>query len=491
MLLSDDLFLHYLRCHRRAYLERYGDREQRDPPGDYLNKIIADGIANRQTVLATYDSIQPDYPEGDRAAGAVATEALMAEGIDCIYKGILWVPGDEAYAHVIYSSQPDLLLKRPGRSRWGNWEYEPAQIKLGRRPKLEYQLVATLHAWLLAEVQGQAPEASWLLLRDRDPFYVLWQERLDAMLELLEGCTQMLSGPIEPEVFIARNRCGLCAWQHFCHDIAVEQQHLSLLPGVTPKRYGYLQHVGITTLEILRQTKPKVLENLPGFGPAVAHKMIEQAQSTWSNRPVRPPVVPMPPVLRSPVELYFDIEAEPDLGIAFLHGVLVVDHRRDTETFHSFVAEKPEDEQQCWEEFLAFVCQVHGNAPVYHFCSYEADTMRRLGRLYGTEPLVIEGLVSRFVDIHYWVTHTVTMPVESYALKHIARWVGFDWRDGEANGAQAIFWYVEWLKTGDRAQLDRILVYNEDDCRATYVVKEWLAEFVWGLGPESKAELSA
>ncbi len=495
MLLTDDLFLQYLRCHRRAFLELYGDPDHREAPGDYLKKIIADSTANRKAVLRDYDYIRPDYEAKDFVAGAAATEALMAQGVDCIYKGVLLSPGAggiDLNENLQYVAKPDLLVRQPGYSKWGDWEYEPAQIKLGRRPKLEYQLIATFNLWVLSDVQSNMPEATWLMLRDREPFCVLWEDRLEQMLEILEGCGTTLVHQHEPEVFVARNRCGLCDWQNFCHETALEQRHLSLLPGVTPKRYGFLKELSITTVETLRQTKPKSLENLPGFGPDVAQKMVDQAQASWSDRALPPRTVPMPPVMRSPVELYFDIEAEPELGVAFLHGVLAVDHRLGTETFHPFVAEHPDDEQQCWEEFLHFVCEVHGDAPVYHFCSYESDTMRRLGRLYGTDAVKIEQLVDRFVDIHYWVTQTVTMPVESYALKHIARWIGFDWRDSEANGAQAIFWYVEWLKTGDRAQLDRIIIYNEDDCRATYIVKEWLAEFVWSLGPDSaKTELTA
>ena len=117
-------------------------------------------------------------------------------------------------------------------------------------------------------------------------------------------------------------------------------------------------------------------------------------------------------------------------------------------------------------------------APIYHFCPYEAQTARKLTRHYSSLPHdALQRLLHRFVDIHWCVTEAVTLPVESYALKHIARWMGFEWRDSEANGAQSICWYNEWLTTGDRAYLDAILRYNEDDCRATYHVKRWLTEF--------------
>jgi uncharacterized protein len=68
----------------------------------------------------------------------------------------------------------------------------------------------------------------------------------------------------------------------------------------------------------------------------------------------------------------------------------------------------------------------------------------------------------------------VAFPVESYSLKHVARWLGFRWRQPDASGARAIYWYIQWLQTGDRAFLDAATLYNEDDCRATYHLKHWL-----------------
>ena len=69
------------------------------------------------------------------------------------------------------------------------------------------------------------------------------------------------------------------------------------------------------------------------------------------------------------------------------------------------------------------------------------------------------------------------------AIKEDIRWLGFDWRDAKANGAQCVCWYDDWLKTGDRSLLEAIVRYNEDDCRATYVVKDWLTNFLLNHEP--------
>jgi len=49
---------------------------------------------------------------------------------------------------------------------------------------------------------------------------------------------------------------------------------------------------------------------------------------------------------------------------------------------------------------------------------------------------------------------------------------------------QCIYWYDQWLETGDRTFLgDVIQRYNEDDCRATRHIKDWLVNFVQDAHP--------
>ncbi|MEP6517560.1 TM0106 family RecB-like putative nuclease [Microcoleus vaginatus] len=184
----------------------------------------------------------------------------------------------------------------------------------------------------------------------------------------------------------------------------------------------------------------------------------------------------------APIELYFDIEAEPELNLDYLHGVLVVDRYNNTEKFHSFLAESAAEEGAIWEQFLELMW-TYPIAPIFHFCDYEVKTFKRLAKLYNTPAYLWKPVLKRFVDIHKQVTQKAIMPVESYALKPIARWLGFDWRDAKANGAQCVCWYDDWLKTGDRSLLEAIVRYNEDDCRATYVVKDWLTNFLLNHEP--------
>lgn len=480
MIIDADLLLNYQRCNRRAFLDLYGDVDRRDPPNDYLLKLLQDSYANHQAVLAEQVTHRPGYSHRDWQAGAAATLALMQQGVERIYQGVLLTTTVEGVTLV---SNPDLLIREPGLSEFGDWIYAPTEIKLGKRPKLEYQIIAAFHTFVLAAVQGAWAETAWLILREKGAYSVDLWEVLPRMQEILEDCIRDLGAPSEPEVFITRNRCSLCHWFGHCYAIAKEENHLSLLPGVTPVRYQQLQALNMTTVRSLAEANPAQLEPLPGFGSDAARKLVRQARSTLYDRALlietgqNPAIIAETEVPTAAVELYFDIEAEPALNLVYLHGVLVVDRASNTQVFHPLLAERPEEEEQVWQQFLDLVWQ-YPTAPIFHFCPFEVQTVERLATLYGTPSHRIQPLVTRFVDLHERVTRLVTLPVESYALKQIARWLGFDWRDPAANGAQSIYWYAQWLATGDRAYLDSILTYNEDDCRATYHVKDWLVNFL-------------
>ncbi|MFM2064914.1 MAG: hypothetical protein RLZZ507_4585, partial [Cyanobacteriota bacterium] len=364
-------------------------------------------------------------------------------------------------------------------SSFGDWFYVPVDIQLGKRPKQEYQVVAAFHAEILGALQEVTLAEAWLILRNKETTYVVDLDKwTPQMLDILAEYIQVVESPEAPEVFIARQKCNLCHWYHHCYAIAQSQQHLSLLPGVTPIRYTQLQALSTTTLEALANISLSTLENLIGFDTEVASKLIVQAQSTLTKRPlILPYAFPGENLtFTAPIELYFDIEAQPDLNLNYLLGVLVVDRQTNTEQFYSLLAETPAQEELIWQQFLDLVWQ-YPQAPIYHFCAYEVETVKKLGRLYRTPYSSVAPVLDRFVDIYEQLTQSVALPIESYALKAIARWLGFEWRDQEASGAKCIYWYDQWLETGDRTLLELIQRYNEDDCRATHKVKDWLVNF--------------
>ena len=496
MLLTDTQLLSFQRCQRQAFLDVYGDRFQQDPKSDFLLKLIQDSLAFDSHFLENKIYHKPDYPRGDWKAGAEATLALMHRGVDLIYRGILQMSYSCPQGEAKLVGRPRLLIKQPTPSRFWEWSYVPADLKLGKRPKAEYQLVAAFHAQILASVQGTWPETARLIFRQKNPFAVNLELRVPQMEAALSELIEMLASKQEPEVFISRQKCNLCLWYSSCHSLASSQQHLSLVPGVTPSRYAILKALNLTALDSLAGVEPEILTIYPEFAGAIGDRVVLQARSLLENRPFfswdltikqrefdrYPDPLPansylLPQLISAPVELYFDIEAQPENNLDYLHGVLVVDNRNKTQKFKVMLAEKPAEEGAIWEQLLKLFWQ-YPIAPIYHFCEYETQTIKRLAKVYHTPAYRWQPLLKRCVDIHRLIRETATLPVESYALKHIARWLGFDWRDENANGAQSVCWYEQWLNTGDRSLLEAIVRYNEDDCYATYSVKKWLESFL-------------
>ena len=481
MLVTDELLLYYKRCQRRAFLDIYGDLSEQDAEQDFLRKLRQDSFVHRQAVLGVAPHQSPYYPREDWEAGAKATLKLMQQGVERISHPVLLMQMEQG---ITLLSRPDLLIKQPGQSNLGNWMYVPTTIKLGKRPKPEYQIITAFTAHLLETVQGVLPSTAQLILRHQDCFSVNLERWVPTMQEVLWNCIETLLQKQEPELFISRQKCSLCRWYSSCYAIAQQEQHISLLPGVTPSRYRDLQALGVTSVESLAESASSLLE--PVLGSEIAAELVLQAQSIVQNRPIfrsriweeaQTPLLTPSVLPTASIELYFDIEAEPELQLDYLLGVLVIDKRSQTERFYPFLAEQPQQEAFIWQQFLELV-SLYPEAPIFHFSDYEVETVKRLARLYQTPQPLLQSLLARFVDVHWQVMHTATLPVESYSLKHLARWLGFDWRDSGVTGSQCVCLYNQWLETGDRSILDIIQRYNEDDCRATYHLKTWLVNFV-------------
>jgi predicted RecB family nuclease len=68
-------------------------------------------------------------------------------------------------------------------------------------------------------------------------------------------------------------------------------------------------------------------------------------------------------------------------------------------------------------------------------------------------------------------------------LKTLAEYLGFTWRDAHPSGAAAVEWFDRWCRERDPAVKQRILEYNEDDCRATRVLLDGIRDLASDRSP--------
>ena len=482
MLITDELLLHYKRCSRRSFLNIYGNNLDKDCEKDFVQKLKRESQNHSRKILERHYPVyhQPQSSTDNWKSLSAQTQILMQQGVNCIYQGKLHY---NLTKNISFLASPTLLIKQPIPSFLGNWSYYPINIQLGRRPKPEYKIVSSFNAQILAYIQGLTPSYSQIILREGNIYQLNLEYWLPRTQEVIQSCLEMLQKKLEPEVFISRQRCSLCQWYSSCYSLAKSQQHLSLVPGITPKRYELLQQKGISSLKSLSNAKIANINDV--IESEVAGNLQKQAQSILENKALIKSNF-KPKIPNSPIELYFDIEAEPERNIDYLLGVLLIDKNNNQQKYYTFLAENLTEEKKIWVDFLNFVNN-YTKAPIFHYSAYEVETIKRLAKLYHTPQDQINSLLSRLIDLHQQLLKSVILPIENYSLKSVANWLGFYWRDphsgnrlnnGEiVTGDQCVCWYDQWLKTRNRHFLNCILRYNEDDCMATYYLKNWLENY--------------
>jgi len=189
---------------------------------------------------------------------------------------------------------------------------------------------------------------------------------------------------------------------------------------------------------------------------------------------------------QAPGVLFYDIEADPDARENYLHGFLVWPRPDPGAPLNLTVG--PTDASPQHQPVLCLPCQgddccwrrIHGllsrfpGWPLLHYGETERVELLRLAHRAGASPASREDIQQRLIDVHQLVRQQWVLPLSSYGLKSVATWLGFRWRQPNAEGARAVLWWRHWRRHGHGHDLQRILEYNHDDCQATRVVAAWL-----------------
>ena len=130
---------------------------------------------------------------------------------------------------------------------------------------------------------------------------------------------------------------------------------------------------------------------------------------------------------------------------------------------------------------------------IYHYAPYEPTALKRLMGRHGICEEEVDDLLRKgvFVDLYRVVRQGLRASVESYSIKKMEPFYGFE-RDVDLRKASGALAHFEaWLAQGgeggeDSALLKEIEGYNRDDCVSTLRLRDWLEE----LRGELEAETS-
>ncbi len=459
-LLTERTFFRYLKCPDWVWFDAHASGPRALDP--LMEALQDDGLVEdvQRALLAG----RPDVAEvsaEDVDEAFAQTLAFMRAGRRTIFHGVL-VDGH-------WVGHPDVLERVGGRSLLGDYYYVAADMKRGRALKDEYKFQACFYAELLGRLQGVRPPQGYVITPDGVALTFL-VERFEKEYALtLDAIERILSGRRPPHFLTSG--CKQSPWFSECRALAKSCDGLSLLNRVWREEAARLEASGVRTVTALAALSANELaRRVPAVDPARLERLRDQAVALTERRAIVRERVELP---SAEVELYFDVESDPLRDLDYLFGVLAVQGGK--ETYYRFFAEDATKEEAMWREFLAFV-ERYPDAPIFHYGAFEADVVRRFAARFGATNAARGILARNLVDLLAKMRPAVLFPLSFYSLKDIASFLGFRWRAEDASGANSVLWFEQWLRMRDAALLEKIFLYNEDDVRATRVLRDWLRE---------------
>jgi len=428
--------------------------------------------------------------EALRAAEEV-TVAAMADGADVVYQATL-VDG-------AWRGHADLLLRRPDRpGRWG-WSYDVADVKLARRLTVAAVLQMACYAERLTVVQGTPPELLVAVTGDGSERAYRY-DRCAAYARRARADLLAFVADPPPTVPEPVRHCAQCRWQPACRARWRAEDRITLVAGLRQREARALQAVGVTTLGDLAASDPAALADVLGAAPAdrlqaQARLQARERSGAGPQHRVLPPepgrgLALLPPP--SPGDVFFDIEGDPyagDGGLEYLFGVL------GPQGYVPFWATRPQDERTAFEALVDHLTRAWQDDPgmhVYHYAPYEPTRLRRLAGRYDTRVEEVRRLLAggRLVDLYPIVKQGVQVGKESYSLKRLEDHYWGHGRDGApvADAMGSVVAFERWLLRGahpDDPALESLRSYNEEDCRSTAALRDWLEALRAGSGGDA------
>jgi predicted RecB family nuclease len=511
----------YLACEHLTQLERASlaglvNRPMRDDPEldvirrrgfEHERRYLSDlAAAGRTAVTIELDGSIEDRGDQLREAASATVDA-MAAGADVIYQA--------TFFDGTWRGHADFLLRvdEPDRpSVWGPWHYEVADTKLARHVKASAVLQICSYIDQLERIQRVRPEWMHVALGGSaraverlrvDDYMAYYRSARDRFLATMGDATPATYPPrgTYPEPV---DHCDVCRWAAECVARRRSDDHLSLVAGISARQRRALQERGIATLEGLGDLPIPVDPPLEGVSAAALVRVREQARVQLEGRrngdhryellipePGQPleserglASLPEP----SPGDLFFDIEGDPyalDDGLDYLFGVLESDG-----TFHAFWSRDEggeftlDAERHAFERLMDFfMARLAANPTlhIYHYAPYEPTSLKRLMGRYGTREDDVDHLLRQgvLVDLLRAVRQSLRASVESYSIKKMEIFYGFEREVDLRDAGSSIVAFEEWLELADAdrpdaGHLDRIEGYNRDDVISNLQLRDWL-----------------
>lgn len=489
ILFSASDITYFAECQHRTWLDRlHLDAPMEKAIDDEQSKLVqAKGFAHEAAFFAKLQAQHAHCVEIDTTQSldhrVTVTQQAIQDGAEVIFQGSL------RRGNLIGHS--DFLLRTDVKSEDGLWMYEVADTKLAKSTKAKFILQLCFYSDLLSDVTGHLPRHMHVELGSGKRESFLVADYIYYYRQLLERHQTFVAAypRVTPPYPSPCNHCSLCPWRERCDARRVEDDHLSAIANINRQQIARLESAGVDTVAKLAVIPPQT--TVPKMPTETLGKLHEQAALQLHERETGEQKVVVLPLIDEGVkgfarlpepdegDLFFDMEGNPmhEGGLEYLFGIYYFDEGKAV--FTPFWGHDREQEKQAFMEFMDFVVERKARFPkmhIYHYANYENAALKRLMTQHGVKESAVDDLLRehRLVDLYKVVREGLRISKPSYSIKYVEGFYA-DKRSGDVKKAtDSIVVYEQWSESRDPALLESIRAYNEDDCRSTWQLREWL-----------------
>ena len=352
----------------------------------------------------------------------------------------------------------DAVSQTKQRSNKSHRAFEPHLVVGTHSVTTDQRLRLTFAGFVIGQTRRYRPATGWIVPMASNPARVRLDAQYPHVRKALDNIRELTTDPsADPPPLALNGHCPQCPFRQHCMDEAEKADHLTLLERMTPKLLKRYNDKGIFTVTQLshvfrpRKRRSRRVEKAPTFNVELQALAIRTGKVYLEETPSIP---------ENPVELYFDIEGIPDQGFQYLIGLVVQDGNQLLE--HSFWADSQADERSIFVDCLNVAAR-YGDAPIYHYGSYEPKALLQVQKKYGLE---VKPFADRLVNVNPSIFGKVYFPSRSNGLKDLGAVVGATWTSSDSSGLQSLVWRYRWEDTQDEDLKQMLLTYNRDDCHA-------------------------
>jgi predicted RecB family nuclease len=303
--------------------------------------------------------------------------------------------------------------------------------------------------------------------------------------------------------------CETCPYRESCHATLAATDDVSLVRFTDGPDQTLLRAIGISTrhelaaasLEdvafgIATRDEPSDASTPTGvaLGRQVrdAARLVRRARVEVGGSLLRLVAAEQLDARRRDVEIDFDMESYNN--VTYLWGALVTSRRGVAgiedgyRSFAEWGTLTPQSEAELFVAFFGWLSAtvdtvLAAGRSVGLYCFWEHAELAQVRRAMSSgvaglpTPKALDAVLGGpLVDVHELVADQIQTAGPA-GLKVLASAAGFSWRDEAPSGEASMAWYEDALGDDDvlaRAAAARLLAYNEDDCRATRSLRDWL-----------------